>query len=375
MWRLIFLLCSCTPCELPIDDAPPSCELGGNGLSPPGVVIAHRYASTKEYLSSPTILRAPDGALVSTHDVPGHLPPTRPTLVYRSEDDGLTWMNVASINWLVFASLFEHEGKLYLLGTAGAYADVVLAESSDSGRTWTRLVILKGSFATGTTPVAKYDGRLWHAIEVAPQPVVWPSSFQAAMISAPLNSDLLDQTNWQISDVKIFQSDLGDGWLEGNAVVTPHGVADLLRVDVFKAPEHAAIVDVHSPSKMGEAKFFKMDGGASKFVVRFDPTTKRYLALLNTMKGEDVKPNFVRNHLVLASSTDLKEWKYHCTVLDNPDRFHHSFHYADWQVDGDDLIFVSRTSYDDDEGGADSFHNSNFITFHRLSRYRRFVFR
>ena len=38
-------------------------------------------------------------------------------------------------------------------------------------------------------------------------------------------------------------------------------------------------------------------------------------------------------------------------------------------VDGADLLCLIRTAY----RGANSFHNSNRITFHRIARWRRFV--
>jgi hypothetical protein len=46
------------------------------------------------------------------------------------------------------------------------------------------------------------------------------------------------------------------------------------------------------------------------------------------------------------------------------------FQYADWLFDGDDLIAVVRTAFDDADGGADSFHNANFLTFHRIRNFR-----
>ena len=47
-----------------------------------------------------------------------------------------------------------------------------------------------------------------------------------------------------------------------------------------------------------------------------------------------------------------------------------SFH-IDWRIDGNDMVFVSRTAYDDRYGGADSYHNANYITFHRLVDFRK----
>ena len=39
-------------------------------------------------------------------------------------------------------------------------------------------------------------------------------------------------------------------------------------------------------------------------------------------------------------------------------------------MDSDDLVAVSRTAYDDYEGGAHSAHDANFLTFHRIKNFR-----
>lgn len=78
----------------------------------------------------------------------------------------------------------------------------------------------------------------------------------------------------------------------------------------------------------------------------------------------------MRNTLALCSSSDLINWTIDTTVLHHPDTLKHGFQYVDWQFDGDDIIAVSRTAYDDGLGGADSYHNNNLFTFHRIKKYR-----
>jgi hypothetical protein len=57
-------------------------------------------------------------------------------------------------------------------------------------------------------------------------------------------------------------------------------------------------------------------------------------------------------------------------VLYHPDDEYHAFQYVDWLVEGDDIIFTSRTAYDDGLGGAYRFHDANFLTFHRIKNFR-----
>ena len=59
-------------------------------------------------------------------------------------------------------------------------------------------------------------------------------------------------------------------------------------------------------------------------------------------------------------------------MLYHPDTKHHGFQYADWLFDGDDIVFVSRTAFDDSEGGAADYHNANYLTFHRIENFRQY---
>ena len=79
----------------------------------------------------------------------------------------------------------------------------------------------------------------------------------------------------------------------------------------------------------------------------------------------------MRNNLTLIASPDLRSWKARRTVLSHPDSFDHGFQYVDWQFEGDDIIAVSRTSFDDGLGGARNHHDANYFTFHRVTGFRK----
>ena len=79
----------------------------------------------------------------------------------------------------------------------------------------------------------------------------------------------------------------------------------------------------------------------------------------------------VRNQLVIKSSPDLKKWTVHQLLLSHPDVMKHGFQYVDWQFDGNNIIYLCRTAWDDEEGGADNYHNANYLTFHRIVHFRR----
>jgi hypothetical protein len=83
----------------------------------------------------------------------------------------------------------------------------------------------------------------------------------------------------------------------------------------------------------------------------------------------------VRNTLALVNSADLRKWEIRCVLLHHPDADKHAFQYVDWQFDGNDIVAVSRTAWDDDAGGAHNFHDANFMTFHRVRNFRKLTMR
>jgi len=86
-----------------------------------------------------------------------------------------------------------------------------------------------------------------------------------------------------------------------------------------------------------------------------------------------LNPERTRNTQALCSSKDLINWEVRKIVLQHPDMTRHGFQYVDWQFEGRDIIFVSRTAYDDGVGGANNQHDANYMTFHRIKRYRKYL--
>lgn len=70
--------------------------------------------------------------------------------------------------------------------------------------------------------------------------------------------------------------------------------------------------------------------------------------------------------------TKNENWTVHKIFLEHPDVEKHGFQYVDWQFDGRHIIFLSRTAYEDEFGGARNFHDANFLTFHRIKNFRKF---
>jgi hypothetical protein len=356
----------------------------------PGVVIDHWPQSSGRYVGSPSIVILPNGEYVATHDLfgpnSGH---TRlaTSRVFRSSDKGLHWTLLTEIQGMFWGTLFYHRDALYLMGTEFEYGDTLIRRSTDVGTTWTDPVdensgrLLRGPYHCSPQPLVVHLGRIWRGMEDTLAGGGWGKHFRAFMMSAPEDADLLKASNWTSSNAlsrnpEWLDGDFG-GWLEGNAVITPEGrIVDILRVDTTRS-EKAAMVEISEDGKSAtfdpQRGFIDLPGAAKKFTIRFDPRTRLYWSLVNYIPPEQrgPKPAGVRNTLALVSSPDLRDWRLHSTVLTHPDREKHGFQYVDWQFEGEDIIAVCRTAFDDEDGGARNFHDANFMTFHRVKDFRR----
>ena len=162
-------------------------------------------------------------------------------------------------------------------------------------------------------------------------------------------------------------------------VEAPNGeLWNILRFNSDPAVDKAAIVKVSSDGTTvsfdPETGFINFPGGATKFTIRRDPVTKKYIALVNN----NTDPQYFRqrNVLSLSVSDDLIHWNVVKTLLEDDQGLTWAdsvkltgFQYADWQFDGDDIIYLVRTAYD----GSRNYHDSNRITFHRLDNFRTYL--
>lgn len=362
---------------------------------PPGVVVNHIGKETGRYIGSPSLCVLPNGTYIATHDEFGPRSSefrSAQTLVFQSKDKGMTWEKITQIDGQFWSNLFFHRGSLYLMGTNKHHGNLIIRKSDDDGYTWTipylksNGLILEGEYHTAPMPIVYQNGRIWRAVEYATAPTSeWGKRYSAMVVSAPVDADLLDAESWQKTNYLSFNSDYLNGnfraWLEGNAVVDPDGnVVDILRVDIPAGiEEQAAVVRISQDGKIAsfdpDRDFIQLPGGSKKFTIRYDERSKRYWMLTNYISPEykERHPAGVRNKQALCSSSDLREWMVHQVVLDHPDVEKHGFQYVDWLFEGDDIIFLSRTAYDDDSEGANNNHDANFLTFHRIVNFRNLL--
>lgn len=337
------------------------------------------------------MVRLADGTLLVTSDLFGADSPCNTSWIHASHDEGRTWERIATLTGQWWSTIFVHEGALYLFGTTKEYGATVIRRSHDGGRTWTTptdatngVLLTDGRFHCAPQPLLIHNGRIWRAMEDLHGAGRWGYDFRSFLMSAPLGADLLRADAWTSTNRVACDPTWLDGrcrgWLEGNAVAGPDGrVHVFLRVDLSGGAEVAAHLVASADGRQlavaGAAPFVPFPGGAKKFTIRRDPLAAvgagPWWSITSAADPANSKvPADQRNRLVLSRSDDLRTWTVVADLLHHPEAAHHGFQYVDWVFAGDDLLLACRTAADDGLGGADNFHDSNFITYHRLTNFR-----
>ncbi|PWJ60209.1 hypothetical protein CLV98_101390 [Dyadobacter jejuensis] len=365
----------------------------------PGVVITHSPASSGKYIGSPSLAILPNGDYVASHDFFGpksteHV--SAVSCIFRSSNKGKTWQQVAEIDGQFWSKLFVHQGALFLMGTNRHHGNTIIRKSTDQGSSWTSPtdaqhgLLKEGEYHCAPMQLIVHDGKLWRAMEdAAGPPRNWGKRYSPFMMSIPLDKDPMIASNWSSSSFIRFDSTYLNGnfggMLEGNAVVEPNGtIWDILRVDDRSTQdEKAAFVRISSDGKVASfdaaTGFRPLPGGSKKFMIRYDEKSKGYWMITNNITEESRaaepsrNPASIRNTLSLYFSKDLATWTHKKTLLQHPEIKHHGFQYVDWLFDGKDILFLSRTAFDDGLGGAHNNHDANFMTFHRIKKFRKLL--
>jgi hypothetical protein len=194
------------------------------------------------------------------------------------------------------------------------------------------------------------------------------------------------------------------GFSNGNVVIVPKAsssgqeirVLNILRFYSTPLGNLAIILELNQTTNtLSFLSIIPFPGGLMKFSIRYDPVTETYFALVNPLtQNIDFEQ---RNILSLSYTKDLvnlSQWNmtdkyllYDDTGLTVNDSLRYTgFHFVDWQFDqsatvnqasciewncdgGPDIIYVVRTAY----RGANSYHNSNRITYKVLKNYRELI--
>lgn len=350
--------------------------------------IAYQDPASGRMIGSPSLLKYDDGVLLSKYDYWGD------SYFKVSYNDGQSWMSRSRVDDFVMGTLFEHQGNTYIFGISRNPGHITISKSTNYGGTWSETSVLFEAqepgvygYHTGPVPVLNSNGKIYRVFEERVSNERWPIAYAAVVVWADEDSDLLDPASWTITNAVEFDPAWANpewnctspGWLEGNVVEAPSGeVVVLMRYHTNPVVDKAAILTLSNDDTVlsfdPQTGFIDMPGGMHKFDIHRDPVTGKYLTL-NNNNTDPARPA-QRNTLSLVASDDLVNWEHVRTLVQDNSTFRWwdsmvnvGFQYVVWLPDGDDIIYMSRTSYD----GAIDYHDSNRMTFHRLENYLDFV--
>jgi hypothetical protein len=364
----------------------------------PGITVA--YCHPEDYtfdfsgrsLASPSILRLPNGRLLVSHDFYWACGGQNLSHVYYSDDDGFTWHFLSELKPCFWGKLFWHQNKLFMMAVSTEYGSLEIFSSNDMGKTWSGPIEIlhgeglrdKGGPHRAPTPVVEYSGRLWTAVEYGSWEL--PAFHDAGVASIALEADPMVASNWIIPPFVRYNPDCSGavkgghpGHLEGNVVITPDGeLVNFMRYQTSSAePDYGKAfiyrLDYRNPGvPLTFDRIVDFPGNMSKFDILRDPCNGLYVSLVNPVtlswRGQ-------RNILALSVSEDLYHWRLVKELInyqDNgwPEGYKLAgFQYVSFLIENGAIYYVSRTAL----GGANSYHDANRITFHKLENYKQYI--
>ena len=346
------------------------------------------YAFSGQYLASPSLLMHPDGYLLASMDVYLAYGGQNLSFIFRSDDGGENWYYVNDIMPSFWGKLFLHRGDVYMLTCSTEYGDLLIGKSTDGGKSFSPPVTLlrglggkgpkggiKKTLGVHKNPqnIVQYRGRIYETLEWGS----WHNDeyYHAAMVmSCDENDDLLCPESWHFTEPLKYDPtwegtapDGVKGCIEGTLCIAPDGdLYTLMRYQTEQKKILAFRVQTEGPDlPLVYSHAIDFPGNLSKFMVKYDERTKRYYSIICRRIDQPVTR---RNLLSLVASEDLRNWSLVTDLLDyrNASIEEVGFQYVDFEFDGEDLIYLCRTSLN----GANTYHNSNYSTFHRLSDFR-----
>lgn len=393
-------------------------------------------------LFTPSILRTTSGRLVAAYSRggEGRSQGQDYAFILTSDDGGKTWTQRASTQ-INQARLFEAGDSLYYLGQQG---NLRVIRSQDDGNTWSEIATLTNGqkWHQSACNVWHARGNVYLVMEKQTDPANkgWPvGGLAPVLMRAKESADLTEPENWTFAstlpfcdvipgykdndlqinmfgvpfyrqeyplratihpDCKETMSPLG--WLESNVVqiLDPNhywfdpagrtfhlfmrantgGTGYAALAKVVENNDGSMTTSLEKVPSGKTALFLPFPGGHLRFHVLYDTKTELYWLLgsqptdsmtrLEKLPGDRFSlPNNERHRLVLHFSKNMVDWCF-AGVVDIGKTAKEARHYASMDIDGDDLVILSRSG----DENAKSAHNGNIITFHRVKNFRDLVY-
>lgn len=355
-----------------------------NPLPIPGTVVETvAKVGSRATISNVSMEIMPNGDYIANFSSTGGSP------TYRSRDKGVSWTLVSRTPFkMSFQSIFENNGKLYVLGRSRSDENApvpeetaVIYQSSNGGASWVGPVYLPFEIAGGVgrdsapARMVKVGGRLYRAAQIKTDGV-----YGAGIISISAAADLLNPSNWSATNsIAVPKST----WIssrgtflktmdEGDTLVTREGRV----MNISKTASSPGGTGVDGAAKITYINrslarfdpardFINLPGGGSKFSIRYDSVSDKYWALTST--------GLNRSRLDLFSSTDLKNFVFEKTILSGKSNYFHGHNYPYMHIEGNDIVFVLRHGFESEAGQAERWHDATHMTFHRIRNFRSAV--
>jgi len=141
-----------------------------------------------------------------------------------------------------------------------------------------------------------------------------------------------------------------------------------MTMSLEQAPAGGNIVYV--PCPVGQMRFHIIYDDQTKlyWLLGSQPTDSMTRAELLPPERYDL-PNNERHRMVLYFSRDLTDWCF-AGLVAKTNSPRQARHYASMAIDGEDLVILSRSG----DARAQTAHNGNIITFHRVRNFRDLVY-
>ncbi|MBI1369625.1 MAG: hypothetical protein GC162_13345 [Planctomycetes bacterium] len=373
--------------------SPPSAPLL---LAPEATIITRTPSVKTHWIHDPGMARFDDGELfVTAHIRPRDEKNPWITKPYRSVDGGKNWQALPEIPFTDTTPIV-HEGKLHVLGQTRHGGSWYAMVSEDRGATWSKpTLLLEGSYWNCKTSMTVRAGQLYWAMNSGD-----PFYANIVGVACDLKVGLLNPAAWRCSQVltpplptlciPASQSGGADDsamrCLEPNVIEVNGRLRVIARCNTGGRGQIASLAavfdldDRNGALQLTFSHYHPIPGAQCKMFMFHDEKSRLYWMLSNLvadpldqlgwfehadksrLKGG---PSNDRRALYLHYGCDGLSW-FPAGCVAKAELMRQSFMYPCAAIDGDDLVFISRTSVD----GLNQ-HDADLCTFHRIADFRR----
>jgi hypothetical protein len=305
-------------------------------------------------------------------------------LIFKSDDKGTSWQEIARLPFAT-GKFLQHQDRIYFIGAGTNWQGLWVCYSKDRGKNWSSPIqVIEGKVYAASTGWIVHQNTLYWAMDDMKPSVTDRGVFAVA---ADLSRELDSPNAWRKSNIikhpgipEVFGrgSHNKGKWLEPNVIYFNGRLHLVVRVRVSRnkidglVPNIGAICDLSDNNHQLDLAFshyYNIPGAQNHFHIVYDSVTALYWMTCNQVTG--IAKNLYRGwgkerrFLMLYFSIDGQNWlPADCLAMWPKER--QAFNYCTPVIDGNDLLFVSRTAKH-----AKNQHDNDMITFHRVKNFRQ----